>query len=56
MSTEPFVSGPSASAVRVAEQRRGTAWSEVHESGTAATALVEGIGARRSGGNLELVR
>lgn len=34
----------------------GTAWTEVHESNTAATALFEGIGARRSGSNLELVR
>jgi ribosomal protein S18 acetylase RimI-like enzyme len=32
------------------------AWAEVHESNRAATALFEGAGARRVGGNLELVR
>ncbi|MEU9073927.1 GNAT family N-acetyltransferase [Kitasatospora sp. NPDC004745] len=33
-----------------------TAWAEVTETNTAATALFEGIGARRSGSTLELVR
>jgi ribosomal protein S18 acetylase RimI-like enzyme len=33
----------------------GPAYAEVNESNTAATALFEGIGARRAGGNLELV-
>ncbi|MER7765867.1 GNAT family N-acetyltransferase [Kitasatospora sp. NPDC096140] len=33
-----------------------TAWADVAESNTAATALVEGIGARRAGATLELVR
>jgi ribosomal protein S18 acetylase RimI-like enzyme len=33
-----------------------TAWTEVHESNRAATALFEGIGARAVGSNLELVR
>ncbi|WP_030061345.1 GNAT family N-acetyltransferase [Streptomyces novaecaesareae] len=33
-----------------------TAWAEVAESNTAATALFEGIGARRAGATLELVR
>lgn len=32
------------------------AWAEVHESGRAASALFEGIGARSAGSNLELVR
>lgn len=38
--------------------RSGTAaaWAEVHESGRAASALFEGIGARPVGSNLELVR
>ncbi|MFE0461649.1 GNAT family N-acetyltransferase [Kitasatospora sp. NPDC058965] len=38
--------------------RRGTttAWAEVDESNAAAIALFEGIGARRAGGTLELVR
>ncbi|MFD8784503.1 GNAT family N-acetyltransferase [Kitasatospora sp. NPDC059599] len=38
--------------------RAGTAsaWADVAESNTAATALVEGIGARRAGATLELVR
>ncbi|MGW2636352.1 GNAT family N-acetyltransferase [Streptomyces sp. NPDC001348] len=38
--------------------RSGTtsAWAEVDESNAAATALFEGIGARRAGGTLELVR
>ncbi|MEV4924804.1 GNAT family N-acetyltransferase [Streptomyces roseoverticillatus] len=38
--------------------RSGTAsaWAEVNESNAAATALFEGIGARRSGSTLELVR
>jgi GNAT superfamily N-acetyltransferase len=33
-----------------------TAWTEVHESNQAASALFEGIGARRASSNLELVR
>ena len=33
-----------------------TAWAEVNESNGAATALFEGVGARRAGSNLELVR
>ncbi|MFC9293721.1 GNAT family N-acetyltransferase [Streptomyces sp. NPDC057011] len=33
-----------------------SAWAEVDESNTAAMALFAGIGARRAGGNLELVR
>ncbi|MGW2254600.1 GNAT family N-acetyltransferase [Kitasatospora sp. NPDC001660] len=33
-----------------------SAWAEVDESNTAATALFEGIGARRAGGTLELLR
>lgn len=33
-----------------------TAWTEVHESNRAATALFEGIGAQPAGSNLELVR
>ncbi|MBO2456096.1 GNAT family N-acetyltransferase [Actinomadura violacea] len=33
-----------------------TAWAEVHESNEAASALLEGIGARPAGSNLELVR
>ncbi|MFF7728476.1 GNAT family N-acetyltransferase [Streptomyces sp. NPDC008001] len=38
--------------------RSGTAsaWAEVNESNAAATALFEGVGARRAGGTLELVR
>ncbi|GAA3064728.1 hypothetical protein GCM10020000_55460 [Streptomyces olivoverticillatus] len=38
--------------------RSGTAaaWAEVDESNAAATALFEGIGARRAGSTLELVR
>lgn len=34
----------------------GSAWAEVDESNTAAIALVEGVGARRSGSYLELTR
>ncbi|MFI2645597.1 GNAT family N-acetyltransferase [Streptomyces sp. NPDC018610] len=34
----------------------GSAWAEVDETNTAATALFEGVGARRTGANLELTR